>query len=126
MDNYLLEFKSYLEGLNNQLKSNESAKELYYGFYVFDGKIIQNPDILFIGINPGKGAGLRDYNVVIEEGERISYLDVYDEGYPYYTLAENTIDFLKDVGKSEKEIIEILEKKSLKMNLKRLKTTLQK
>ncbi len=35
------EQSEYLSNLNNILSNNPLAKELYYGFYCFDGKVIQ-------------------------------------------------------------------------------------
>ena len=48
---------NYNNALNKELKQHKIAQTLYYGFEVIDGKIINNPEILFVGINPGKGNG---------------------------------------------------------------------
>jgi hypothetical protein len=73
------EVKNYNSNFNQLLESNSNFKDLYYGFEVIDGKIIDNPSILFIGINPGKGNG--KYGKDILETNQVSYLDIFDENY---------------------------------------------
>jgi hypothetical protein len=110
-----IEVNNYLDFVNeNLLKSNES-KSLYYGFEVIDGKIIENPEFLFIGINPGAGNGEKHYKIKLET-ERISYLDYFDNYYKY-TLAKETVELLKLTGLSEEEVIFKLENNSVKTNL---------
>ncbi len=115
---------AYNEQLNQQLKNNEAVKNLYYGFEVIDGKIIENPEILFVGINPGKGGGNPHYEVIFES-EQVSYLDVFDEGYledyeKGYALAEFSIGVLKKIG--IKDIISYFQNKCVKTNLKHIIT----
>lgn len=110
--NSLLE---YLSSINKVLLENESSKEKYYGFEIIDGKLINNPEILFIGINPGSGSGERHFEIKFST-ENISYLDVFNEGYKY-SLAEETIAFFKLIGFNEKEIIQKFENDCVKTNL---------
>jgi len=93
--------KQYNIELGNRLKTNPLKRDLHYGFEVFDGKIIDNPQIMFIGINPGRGNG--EYGRDTFETEQISYLDIFDENYRQdypktYHLAEKTINFFRLVG----------------------------
>lgn len=48
------EVENYLSELKTQIESNEELKKLCYGFSVIDGKIHNNPEIMFIGINSEK------------------------------------------------------------------------
>lgn len=110
--------QSYLENLNQEILKNETATELCFGYYAFDSKLIFEPEIMFIGINPGKGNGLKKDRIKIlpDSDDRISYLDVFDEGYRY-PLAEETVKLFKLVGLSDDEIIEKLDNKCVKTNL---------
>lgn len=110
-----IEVNNYLKSVNEKLLENNLSKELYYGFEVIDGKIIENPEILFIGINPGFGNEERHYEVKFDS-ERISYLDYYDNYYNY-ALARETIKLLKSVGFTNEEVIYKFENKCVKTNL---------
>src|SRR5690606_38977076 len=100
-------------------KINSNKKDLYYGFEVLDGKIIEQPRILFIGINPGKGNGTKERNIF--ETERISYLDYFDEDYRYH-LAEKTIKFFKIIGWTDDKIKNVFENEVMKTNFYHLAT----
>lgn len=113
------EVKKYNLELYKKLEINSNKKKLYYGFEVIDGKIIQQPKILFIGINPGKGDGVKEKNIF--ETDRISYLDFFDEDYRYH-LAEKTINFFKLIGWDEEKIKSIFEKEVVKTNFYHLAT----
>jgi hypothetical protein len=121
--NRLIEWKNSVKEYNltlcNSLNKSSNFKELYYGFEVIDGKLIENPDILFVGINPGKGNGERGKDVF--ETEQISYLDVFDENYKSdypksYHLAEKTIKLFRLMGWDDLKINEFLLKKVTKTN----------
>ncbi|WP_282147875.1 hypothetical protein [Algibacter lectus] len=110
----------YNSGLNEKLQSSSTAKKLYYGFEVIDGKLKGKPNILFIGINPGRGDGDRHYTTKLQSKE-LSYLDVYDEGYKVdypnrYHLAEKMIRFFHLMEWSDEKIIELLTNKAVKTN----------
>jgi hypothetical protein len=109
------EVSIYLETINKKLQENNNSKELYYGFEVIDGKLIENPEILFIGINPGFGNEERHYQVKLNS-ERISYLDYFDDYYNY-ALARETVKLFELAGFNEEEIIYKLENKCVKTNL---------
>lgn len=114
------EVKKFNSELNSLLDNNSNKKDLYYGFEVFDGKIIKHPKVLFIGINPGKGDINLKERDIFETG-RISYLDVFDEEYRYH-LAEKTINFFKLIGWSDKKIKKLLETQVVKTNFYHLAT----
>lgn len=112
----------YLNTLNQQLLNDEYAKKMYFGFDVIDGRLKSNPDILFIGINPGAGDQKRNIEVRLET-ERISYLDIFNEHKEYnYQLASNTVKLLKSAGLSEIEIVEALSNNFVKTNLYHIST----
>ncbi|MBU2905123.1 hypothetical protein KO529_10035 [Arenibacter algicola] len=116
----------YNTSLNDKLRQNEIAKSLYYGFKVIDGKLIDKPDILFVGINPGMGNKTRHYSVQFDN-ERISYLDKYNDDYRVdyprtYHLAEKTIKFFEQMKWSNVKIIDLLENKVVKTNFYHIAT----
>ncbi len=113
--------KTYLNTLNQELLKDEEAKKLYYGFDVIDGKLIGNPEILFVGINPGKGSGEQHYEVKFSS-DRMSYLDHYDNEYNY-PLANETISLLKLAGLTDTQIISKFETQCVKTNLYHIITT---
>lgn len=110
----------YLYQLNNELIASEHIKKLYYGFEVIDGKLKVNPQILFIGINPGYGDETRHYTVKFDS-ERISYLDYFDNEYNY-PLARETVKIFRLMNLSDDEIQEFLKKKCVKTNLYHIST----
>jgi hypothetical protein len=117
--------KEYNIKLNDILNKNSTHKNLYFGFEVFDGKPINNPDILFIGINPGRGNG--QFSRDTFETKQISYLDIYNEDYRNdypntYHLAEKTIKFFKLVGWDETKIKSVFRKRVVKTNFFHLAT----
>ena len=114
LENWKLEVSAYLSELNNKLKTNEKTKDLYYGFDVIDGKIIMNPDFLFIGINPGAGDKVRDHEITLET-DAISYLDIYDDDYKYQ-LAKETIEVFRTMGMSDEKIYKLLQDSCVKTN----------
>lgn len=114
------EVTEYLELINKQLQTSANSKNLYYGFEVIDGQLKMNPEILFIGINPGKGNGKRHYEIKLET-ERISYLDDFEGNYSY-TLARETINVFKLVGLNEDAIIDKIEKYCVKTNFYHIST----
>lgn len=107
--------RTYLVKANTLINNSSKAKELVYRTYATDGKIIQKPKLLLIGINPGKGSGKKDHEWQIEFGERLSYLDHLDKYYHYH-LAAKTIKFLKDIGVKNDEIYNLLKEKTVKTN----------
>ena len=58
----LYPIKDFLE----KNKENDKYKMLYKGFITIQSPLIYNPDILFIGINPGQGAFIENRNNKIE------------------------------------------------------------
>ena len=114
---------NYLESINKILMLNPDSQEKYYGFEVIDGKLIENPEILFIGINPGSGNGEKHFDIKFST-ERISYLDVYSEDYKY-TLAKETISVFKLMGFTDDQIIDKFTNKCVKTNLYNIITRTQ-
>jgi len=105
------EVKNYNLELNKILKENQELKNLFYGFEVIDGELINNPQILFIGINPGAG-DINNIERDIFETERISYLDIFNDDYRIdypntYHLAEKTIKFFRLAGWNDEKIKEV-------------------
>ena len=84
--------KAELEILKAEIDNNETAKSLYNGFYVFDSKFIENPKIMFIGINPGDGNPNNNRSIDVEPKEDMSYLEYWDEG--------NTTGNVKNLGRT--------------------------
>lgn len=114
------EVLEYIQVLNSQLQKNEIAKEWYYGFDVIDGKLIDSPEVLIVGINPGRGNGNRKYEVKFEHN-RISYLDCFNDDYRddypnTYHLAEKTLKLFSLAGWSQERIVDVLENKAVKTN----------
>lgn len=109
------EIYTYLELTNNELKSNDECKNIYYGFDVIDGQIFMNPKFLFIGINPGYGNQEKHFEVKLKS-ERISYLDYFDNDYNY-PLARETVNIFRSVGYNDNEIIDLLSNDCVKTNL---------
>lgn len=111
----------YLTELRDNVNDNPDLKDLCYGYSVIDGKLVENPDILFIGINAGKGNGIRKQTIEIETDHN-SYIDplipeYYVDYDSPYLLAESTIELLKKVGLSESEIKNKFENNYVKTNL---------
>ena len=51
------EVTDFNSNLTQLLESKSNLKDLYYGYEVIDGKLIDKPKILFIGINPEEVMG---------------------------------------------------------------------
>ena len=47
--------KRYLK-IKEVLENSSEYKDLYKGMITIESKVIERPDILFVGINPGQGA----------------------------------------------------------------------
>ena len=114
------EVKNYLTELKEIISKNPALKELCYGYSVIDGRINQNPEILFIGINAGKGDGQRKDSINIETDHN-SYIDplipeFYEDYESPYKLAESSIELLKKVGFTEEEIIDKLQNNFVNTN----------
>lgn len=119
------EVDNYNSGLKAALDEKSNHKELYYGFEVIDGKLTEHPEILVIGINPGRGNG--EYGRNIFATDQISYLDKYDENYRVdypnrYHLAEKTIKFFELAGWNDAKIKEVFSNKVVKTNFHHLAT----
>jgi hypothetical protein len=114
----LSDFTNYLDSLNSLLKANEEAKKLYYGFEIIDGQLRLNPEIMLIGINPGKGNSERNYDVNSGNHEKdyISYIDSFYPGYRYQ-LAEATIGLLIQSGLSKDQVKLKLENDWVRTNI---------
>lgn len=119
------EVEKYNVALITILDEKSNHKDLYYGFEVIDGKLIEHPEILFIGINPGRGNG--GYGKNIFSTSRISYLDVYDESYKTdyengYHLAEKTKRFFHKAGWDDHKIKQVFSERVVKTNFFHLAT----
>tara|TARA_R100000988_G_scaffold52441_1_gene25720 strand:+ start:313 stop:1035 length:723 start_codon:yes stop_codon:yes gene_type:complete len=105
-----------LTSLKELIDANEVSKSLYGGFYVWDSKYIENPEIMFIGINPGNGNPNNSGKVITEPENQISYMEFLDGENPNYRLAIETIKSFEMAGYSIPEIRELLNEKSIKTN----------
>jgi len=114
--NWSDDIKACLTDLKNQIDQNEISKSLYGGFYVWDSKYIENPEIMFIGINPGNGNPNNSGKVITEPENQISYMEFLDGENPNYRLAIETIKSFELAGYSIAEIRELLNEKSIKTN----------
>jgi|25_taG_2_1085351.scaffolds.fasta_scaffold00179_11 hypothetical protein len=119
------EVEKYNAALSRMLDEKSNYKDLYYGFEVIDGKLIEHPEILFIGINPGRGNGKNGRNIF--ETNQISYLDVYNEDYREdykngYHLAEKTLRFFHKAGWNDDRIKEVFSERVVKTNFFHLAT----
>ena len=86
-----LEVSESLRLLKKELDKNQEAKELYNGFYVWDSKFIEKPEIMFIGINPGNGNPLNNGSINVNPSFQMSYLEYLDGENPTYTIAKETV-----------------------------------
>lgn len=114
-----------LQNLKTKIDQNEQAKKLYGGFYIWDSKFIENPEIMFIGINPGNGNLNNNGSITIKPEEQMSFLEYLDPDDPNigYTLARETIDVFKKSDYSLTQIVELFNNKSIKTNFQYLITT---
>jgi len=113
--------RNVIKGIRNQkekIDKNELSKSLYGGFYIWDSKFIQNPEIMFIGINPGDGNPANNGSINFEPAKQMSYLEYLDLEEPNltYTLARETIDVFEKSGLTREQIIDILNNQSVKTN----------
>lgn len=120
------DIKENLLRLKNQIDQNDIAKSLYGGFYVWDSKYLENPEIMFIGINPGNGNPNNYGQIVTEPAHQISYMEYLDGENPSYRLAIETITSFEMAGYSLSQTRELLNEKSIKTNFYYLITKNQK
>ncbi|MCB9302622.1 MAG: hypothetical protein H6566_18425 [Lewinellaceae bacterium] len=105
-----------LEALKEELDQNPKAKGLYNGFYVWDSKFIEKPEIMFIGINPGNGNPNNNGSIEVKPSFQMSYLEYLDGENPTYTIARDTVKAFTKAGYTEEEIRNLLDDKSVKTN----------
>lgn len=115
-ENWTLDIANKLATLKKKIDENAIAKSLYGGFYVWDSKRIKNPEIMFIGINPGNGNPNNSGQISTKPKHQISYMEYIDGENNTYTLARETIRSFELAGFDEKEIRELLNEKSIKTN----------
>jgi len=117
-NNWEKQVQHSLEKLKTKLDQNSISKELYNGFYIWDSKYRSNPEIMFIGINPGDGNPNNDKSIVVKPEKQMSYLEYWDEDEPNltYTLARETINVFQKLGYNQIQITDIFNNKSVKTN----------
>ena len=120
------EVSSYLNNINKNLLKNEEVIHLYNGFYIWDSKIIQNPKIMFIGINPGNGNPANKRKIITSPCEQMSYLEYLDGENDSYTLAKETVQLFSKIGYSNQQIKFLLNEQTVKTNFYHLITSNQK
>jgi len=105
-----------LNDLKSKIDNNDKAKALYGGFYIWDSKLIENPEIMFIGINPGNGNPNNHGQIVTDQASQMSYLEYLDGENPSFKLAKETVVSFEMAGFSISEIIDLFNEKSIKTN----------
>lgn len=115
-ENWNNDVEETLRELKAKIDQNETAKSLYGGFYVWDSKFIENPEIMFIGINPGNGNPNNSGKIITKPEHQISYMEFLDGENPTYRLAIETVKLFQMVGYSISEIRKLLNEKSIKTN----------
>lgn len=115
-ENWSSDILKTLTEIKNKIDKNEIAKSLYGGFYVWDSKFIENPEIMFVGINPGNGNPNNEGKINTELEQQISYLEFLDGENDSYTLAKETVNAFEMAGFSITEIRNLLSEKSVKTN----------
>ncbi|MBX7205282.1 MAG: hypothetical protein K1X81_07640 [Bacteroidia bacterium] len=91
------EVQKYLQSLEIALNSNSEAKEIYKGFFVWDSKFIDNPKVMFVGINPGTGNPNQKKEINVEPCESLSYCEYLIGENNTYTLARETANVFKEL-----------------------------
>lgn len=107
--------KKSTEELKIRLDENQKCKELYNGFYIWDSKFVENPEIMFIGINPGDGNPNNDKSITVEPAWQMSYLEYLDGENPTYTLARENVKIFELLGLKKDEIKRFLMNVLLKL-----------
>ena len=105
------EIKKEVMDIHNKIKNeciiNGRLKKLYKGCQIYYSDIVINPDIMFIGINPGAGYFNHNKRIVekFEPDEKLEYLQVD------YMLGKQVIKLFKLMDR------EILLEKAFKTNI---------
>lgn len=118
----LLKWKEEIYELNKNTFYNSVVKECL-GFYSIDGKIIDNPELLILGYNPGNPGNKSTEKVTkfetfenLEKDYNISYLECLKEDYRYH-LAEKTTNIFRKAGLADEIIEALYTHKTVKTNL---------
>jgi len=113
MENYQTWEQSVLKELHQlkaELDDNVVAKNMYNGFYIWDGPVpTTSPDVLFIGINPGNGDKENPYTISLStHAKQLTYIEYYDGVNKTHTLARETFNAFKMAGYSGEEYKNLL------------------
>lgn len=84
------EIKLFHSEVMEKLNTNEEVKKLYCGWKVWFSPIIDEPEILFIGINPGQGEG---GDLTLEPDGELQY--IYDKSN--WPLKNDTLEVFKEL-----------------------------
>lgn len=125
LEAWLKDVKKTLTTLKIKIDENPTSKALYGGFYIWDSKCVKNPEIMFIGINPGNGNPANNGQIITDESHQFSYMEYLDGENNTYTLARETIQAFEMAGYNTQEIRNLLNEKSIKTNFYYLITTNQ-
>jgi hypothetical protein len=106
----------YLNELKVIIDSNEKSQNLYNGFYLWDSKLIINPEVMFIGINPGDGNPKNNKSMKFEPEYQMSYLEYLNGENDSYTLARDTVELFQSVGFENNRLKNFLNEKTIKTN----------
>ena len=89
----LPEIAAFHQEIMQKMNSTEEIEALYFGWRVWFSQISDNPEILFIGINPGSG---EDGNDDFEPDGELQYIN--DESKRFH-LKNDTTEVFKDIAK---------------------------
>jgi len=110
------EMEKYIHSLFAKLESNPDAQILHNGFYLWCSREIFNPEILFIGINPGNGDKNLKKKVDFEPGKSHDYGDYLQNDYRF-DLAEETCAVFELAGMNRNKQIDFFNNNTVKINL---------
>lgn len=114
--NWSSNIQEVLSTIKLKIDGNDIAKSFYGGFYVWDSKYIESPEIMFIGINPGNGNPNNSGQLITNPEPQISYMEFLDGENPNYKLANETVKSFEMAGYNIAEIRDLLNNRSIKTN----------
>jgi len=99
------EISAFIKEVNEKLKENLEIKEYCKGWRVFYSPLIKNPDIMFIGINPGNGQEGVEH--VEDDIEKLEYLEYWCEKTKKY------VESVYPLARETKKVFNLAQKAKL-------------